>query len=174
MLVERNNVIIREFIRGGIDVVHFGEDIGTQTASIVSPATFHTWIVPSYKRMMKPVKDAGIIVDTHSDGYIVELVDNLIACGCDVLNPHDLCNGIDNIERTIKGRVCIKLDVDRQTIVPFGTRAEIHALIEEEVRRLGSPSGGLQSVCGVYPPTPPENIDAVCEALEKYRRYWWD
>ncbi len=173
MLVERNNAIVREFIHAGVDVVHFGEDIGTQTASIVSPATFRTWIVPAYQRMMSPVKNAGIIVDTHSDGYIIELVDDLIACGCDVLNPQDLCNGIDNIGRTMKGRVCIKLDVDRQKVVPFGTRAEIHALIEEEVKRLGSPQGGLQFVCGIYPPTPPENIDALCEAFEKYRRWWW-
>jgi uroporphyrinogen-III decarboxylase len=27
--------------------------------------------------------------------------------------------------------------------------------------------------CGIYPPTPPENIDAVLTAMEKYERYWW-
>ncbi len=174
MVVERNSAIVREYVSAGADFVHFGEDIGTQTSSILSPRDFHKWIVPAYKRMMQPVKQAGRIVDTHSDGYIMELVDDLLECGCDVLNPQDLCNGIDNIAREMKGRCCIKLDVDRQKIVPFGTRQEIHDLIEEEVRKLGSPRGGLQFIADLYPPTPPENLDALCEALENFRTYWWD
>ena len=174
MLVARNNVIVKHFIETGVDLVHFPEDIGTQSASFLSPRDFRKWIVPAYKRMMTPVKEAGIIVDTHSDGYIIELVDDLLACGCDVLNPQDLCNGIDNIARTMKGRCCIKLDIDRQKIVPFGSRQEIHDLVEEEVRKLGSSRGGLQLTAGVYPPTPPENVDALAAAMEKFRTYWWD
>ena len=68
----------------------------------------------------------------------------------------------------------VNLDIDRQTVVPFGTRREIRDLIEEEVRTLGAPEGGLSFVCGIYPPTPPENIDAVCAALEEFRTYWRD
>lgn len=174
ILVDRNIKIVRKFLSLGVDAVHFGEDLGTQTASIISPKDFRKWIVPAYREMMRPVKEAGLIVDTHSDGYIIELVEDLLGCGCDVLNPQDLCNGIDNIKRTMKGRCCIKLDIDRQRIVPFGTRAEIHELIEEEVRTLGAPEGGLEMVAGIYPPTTPENVDALCEALEKWRTFWRD
>ncbi len=174
MIVERNNVIVGEFIKAGVDVISFPEDIGTQTASILSPAGFRTWIVPAYQRMMGPVREAGIIIDTHTDGHIIELVDDLLDCGVDILNPQDLCNGIDEIARTMKGRCCINLDIDRQTIVPFGTPREIHDLIEQEVRTLGAPEGGLSFVCGIYPPTPPENVEAVCRALEEFRAYWWD
>jgi len=74
----------------------------------------------------------------------------------------------------VKGRFCIDLDIDRQKIVPFGTPKEIRALIEEEVRKLGSPQGGLSMIAGIYPPTPPENVDAVCRALEEFRTYWWE
>ena len=91
-----------------------------------------------------------------------------------IINPQDLCNGIDHLARDVKGRVCITLDVDRQTIVPFGSPKEIRGLIEEEVRKLGSPEGGLAFVCGIYPPTSPENVDAVCSAMEEFRTYWWD
>jgi len=174
MITRRNLHFVNEFVKAGVDHVYFGEDIGTQTASIISPKDFEKWVVPHYKRVMKPVKEAGIIVDTHHDGYVMELVDLLLECGCDVLNPQDLCNGLDNIEKYIKGRCCIKLDVDRQKIVPFGTPQEIDELIEEEVRRLGSPAGGLSMVVGVLPPTPPENIEALFGAFEKYRTYWFE
>jgi len=104
----------------------------------------------------------------------MEFMDEFVKAGVDIINPQDLLNGVDNLARDVKGRMCIRLDVDRQTIVPFGTRQEIRELIEEEVRTLGSPAGGLEFICGIYPPTPPENVDAVCSALEEFRTYWWD
>lgn len=174
MVTRRNLARVEQFIHAGVDAVYFGEDLGTQTASIISPADFREWVLPYYRRMMAPVRQAGIIVDTHSDGYIMELVDLLLEAGADVLNPQDLCNGIDAIEREIKGRCCIKLDVDRQKIIPFGTPEEIRALIEEETRRLGSPAGGLSFIVGVYPPTPPENVHALLSAFEEFRTYWWE
>jgi uroporphyrinogen-III decarboxylase len=50
----------------------------------------------------------------------------------------------------------------------------VHDLIEEGVRKLGSPEGGLELSCGVYPPTPPENVDALIGAMEEYRTCWFD
>lgn len=174
-LINRHNrYLVDQYVSMGVDVMHFGEDLGTQTASMISPKHFHRYIMPAYQSLMQPCRDAGIIVGSHSDGYILELVDDLLEAGLDIVNPQDLCNGIDNLARELKGRVCLHLDVDRQTVVPFGSPAEIHDLIEEEVRKLGSPQGGLMMVCGIYPPTPPANVDAVCSAMEKFRTYWWD
>jgi uroporphyrinogen decarboxylase len=118
-------------------------------------------------------KKKGALVYLHSDGKTLDILEDQIEAGVDIVNPQDLCNGIDNIAKRIKGKACIQLDIDRQKIVPFGTRKEIFELIEEEVRKLGDPRGGLEFIAGIYPQTPPENIEALCEALEKYRTYWW-
>ena len=91
-----------------------------------------------------------------------------------IINLQDLAHGIDNIARELKGRVCIDLDIDRQSTVPFGSRQEILDLIEQEIRVLGSPQGGLTMVIGIYPPTPPENVAAVLTALERYQRFYWE
>ena len=40
--------------------------------------------------------------------------------------------------------------------------------------KLGSPEGGLEFIAGIYPPTPPENVEALCKSLIKYQRYWWE
>ncbi len=173
LVYEHNKKIVEQWLKIGVDVVTFGEDLGTQTASLISPKGFHKWVVPVYKRLMKPPREAGCQVYLHSDGYIMELMDDLIECGVTIINPQDLCNGIENLAKYVKGRVSIDLDIDRQKIIPFGTRKEIYSLIEEEVRKLGSRQGGLSMIAGIYPPTPPENIDALCEALEEFRTYWW-
>jgi uroporphyrinogen decarboxylase len=174
LLVDHNLTIVRQWLDMGVDMVDFGEDLGAQTASLISPAAFRRWVAPAYRQLMQPCRAAGAHVYLHSDGHILELVDDLIACGVTILNPQDLCNGIDNLASHVKGRVCISLDIDRQRIVPFGTRAEIRELIREEVVKLGSPRGGFMFAGGIYPPTPAENVDALCCALEEFRTYWWD
>ncbi len=171
---EHNMKMVKEWLSMALDLLIFGEDLGTQTASVISPGDFRKWIAPAYKKLMKPCRDAGIEVYLHSDGYIMELMDDLIDCGITIINPQDLCNGIDNLAQHVKGRVCISLDIDRQKIVPFGTRSDIRNLIEEEVKKLGSPQGGLEMTAGIYPPTPPENVDALCNAMEEFRTYWWN
>ncbi len=173
MVIEHNLTIVRKWLEIGVDQMDFPEDLGTQDRSIISPRLFHKWVTPAYTRIVEPAKQAGVIVHQHSDGYIMELIDDLVEAGRDVINLQDLCNGIQNIKEHLKGRVCIDLDIDRQKIVPFGTRQDIRDLIEEEVRTLGSPQGGLMLICGIYPPTPPENVDALCNALEEFYTYWW-
>ena len=174
ILVEHNSVIVNQWLSAGVDIIEFAEDLGTQTASCIGPKHFARWITPAYSKLMQPAKQSNALVALHSDGYIMDIMDELLVAGVDIINPQDLCNGIDNLAREVKGRACIRLDIDRQKIVPFGTRAEIRGLIEEEVRKLGSPEGGLEMIAGIYPPTPAENIDALCDAMEEFRTYWWD
>lgn len=173
MVVDYWRVIVEQYVNMGIDLMWFEEDLGSQTASIISPAMFRKWIRPGYEKLMQPCREAGIIVGQHSDGYIMELIDDLMISGVEIVNPQDLCNGIDALAAKFKGKICIRLDVDRQTVVPYGTPQQIHDLIEEEVMTLGSPEGGLELICGIYPPTPPENVDAVISAFEKFRTYWF-
>ncbi|MBI2299577.1 MAG: hypothetical protein HYU66_11665 [Armatimonadetes bacterium] len=171
---QHTRYLVDQYVGMGVDIMEFADDLGTQERSLISPAMFARWCTPTYQAVMQPCREAGVLVGLHSDGYIMELLDEFAAAGVDIVNPQDLCNGIDAIARECKGRFCIRLDIDRQVIVPYGTGAEIRDLIEEEVRKLGSPEGGLEFICGVYPPTPPGNIDALCSALEEFRTYWWD
>jgi hypothetical protein len=174
ILVEHNSVIVNQWLSAGVDIVEFAEDLGTQTASCIGPQHFARWITPAYSQLMQPAKESNALVALHSDGYIMDIMAELLVAGVDIINPQDLCNGIDHLAREVKGRACIRLDIDRQSIVPFGTRSEIRGLIEEEVRKLGSPEGGLEMIAGIYPPTPAENVDALCEAMEEFRTFWWD
>jgi uroporphyrinogen-III decarboxylase len=108
----------------------------------------------------------------HSDGDIRLLIDDLLACGIEVLNLQDLVNGIDWIEKKLKGRVCIDLDVDRQKVTTHGTPDEIDALIHQEVEKLGSVQGGLMMIYGLYPGVPLRNVKALMDAMEKYATYY--
>lgn len=167
-----NAQIVDHYVKAGVDMVIYPEDLGMQVGPMISPSLFRQFIKPSYQRLMKPARDAGAIIQMHSDGDIRALTDDLVDSGVDILNMQDLVNGIDWIRDRFAGKTCVDLDIDRQKITVFGTPKDVDDLIREEVTKLSSPAGGLMMVFGWYTGTPIENIDALMTALEKYMYYW--
>ena len=121
---------------------------------------------------MTRVHDRQALVHMHSDGDIRALAGMLLNSGVDVFNLQDNVNGLDWIRRELKGRVCIELDIDRQSTSFMGTPAGIDAMIREEVATLGSPEGGLMMIYGLYPGVPMANARAVADAMIAYAGYF--
>jgi uroporphyrinogen decarboxylase len=155
-----------------VDRVGFPDDLGMQAGPMLSPDHFRKYIKPSYRRIMKPVRDAGIPVHMHSDGDIRLLIDDLIDCGVEIINLQDLVNGIDWIVERLAGKICVDLDIDRQSVVTYGTPVEIDSLIRTEVSKIGCKQGGLTMVFDLYPGVPLANVKAVMDAMEKYAFYF--
>lgn len=172
LITDFNVYIIQQYMNMGVDCFYIPEDLGMQTGPMLSPENFRRYILPSYKRMASLVKKNGTLLHMHSDGDIRILVPGLLECDLDVLNLQDIVNDIDWIRNNLKGKICIDLDIDRQTITPFGTPKQIENLIAEEVKKLGSPQGGLMMIYGLYPGVPIENIKALMDAMEKYAFYY--
>ena len=166
--------VARRWVEAGADFIGFGDDLGLQHALPIRPETWRRYIKPSYERIFSYCRSHGVHVQFHSDGYIVDVIPDLIDCGVSVLNPQDLVNGLDSIERLAKGRVHIRLDMDRQNITVFGSPDQIDAHVRQCAERLGSPQGGLSIIWGVYPGTPLANIEATARALDRYATYWRD
>ncbi len=172
MIASFNFFVVKRYIALGVDWIGYPEDLGMQVGPMITPAHFRQFIAPVYRRLVAPARQAGCIVHMHSDGDIRVLIDDLLACGVEVFNLQDLVNGIDWIADKLKGRVCIDLDVDRQKVTPYGTPAQIDALIREEVEKLGSPQGGLMMIYGLYPGVPLPNVKALMDAMEKYATFY--
>lgn len=152
-------------------LMYFGDDLGMQDRLPISPRQWRRYLKPCYARLYSRVDAAGIAVYMHTDGHIVEIIPDLIECGVDVVNPQVRANGLDRLAAVCKGKVCVDLDLDRQSF-PFFTPAEIDAHVREAVEKLGLPEGGLWLKAEVGPDVPLENIAAIADALEKYRGWF--
>jgi len=173
MLEEFNAGLVRNYIKyGKAEWMGFAEDLGMQHGPMLSPQNFREYIQPVYRRLMRLAHQAGCIVHVHADGDLRALMDDLLACGVDVVNLQDLVNGIDWIAERLAGRICLDLDIDRQYITALGTPAQVDALVREEVEKLGSKQGGLMMIYGLYPGVPLENAEALMDAMEKYATYY--
>lgn len=167
-ITDFNCAIIQKYLDMDVDMITIPEDLGMQTGPMLSPEQFRKYIKPSYQKMMQMTRDAGKIVHMHSDGDIRDLVDDIIQGGCQVINLQDLVNGIDWIAHRFRGKTCVELDIDRQTVTFGGTANDIHGLIREEVEKIATPEGGLMMIYGLYPGTSIENAEAVASAMETY------
>jgi hypothetical protein len=168
MLEDFNLALVERYLAAGAEWMSYPEDLGMQVGPMVSPRHFREYIRPSYQRIMRPALDAGCIVHMHSDGDIRSLVDDMLEAGVEVVNLQDLVNGIDWIAGRFAGKVCIDLDIDRQSVTYCGTPADIDALIREEVTKLARKEGGLMMIYGLYPGVPLENVKALMDAMERY------
>jgi hypothetical protein len=153
------------------DLVWFGDDLGMQASLPISPAKWREYLKPCFAKIYGRCHEAGFDVYMHTDGHIWEIIPDLIACGVNVVNPQVRANGLGNLARVCRGKVCVCLDLDRQ-MFPFCKPADIDPHVREAVEALGSPEGGLWLSAEIGPDVPLENVEAIAAALEKYRTYF--
>ncbi len=153
------------------EIIYFGDDLGMQTSLPISPKKWRKYLKPCYQQIYRPFVEAGHYVYMHTDGHILEIIPDLIDAGVKVINPQIRANGLDELVRVCKGKVCVDLDLDRQ-FFPFATPAELDHHVREAVEKLGSRQGGLWLKAELNYEVPLENIEAVCKALETYRSYY--
>ena len=102
-LVEQFNLgLVKRYCALGVDVMGYAEDLGMQNGPMLSPRQFRQYILPSYRRLIAPAREAGAVIHMHSDGMLHQLAEDILSVGVDVLNLQDLVNGIDWIRREIE------------------------------------------------------------------------
>ena len=160
-------------IKGPEQVVNFGDDLGMQHSLPISPEKWRRYLKPCFAQIFGPIRDAGHYVYLHTDGHILEIIPDLVECGVNVINPQVGANGLENLARVCKGKVCVDIDLNRQ-MFPLWTPEEIEAHVREAVEVLGSPEGGLWLKANIDDGVPLENVEAIFSALEKYCTHYSD
>jgi hypothetical protein len=152
-----------------IDQVRFHTDIGTQQRLMISPRSFKKYIKPFYNALFQRCRKEGSNVYLSSDGNLREIVDDLVECGVSVHDPQESASGgIEGIKKAYQGKMCVDLDLCRQTIL-YLTPDQIDRKIKKAVEELNTENGGLMMYWAISDDAVPlENIKAVCNAFEKY------
>lgn len=159
---------------GEVDVVLFGDDIGTQNGPLFRPELYRRFIKPHHKRMVETLKRHGVPVMYHSCGSVAALIRDLIDTGIDALNPVQVAAaGMDTarLKREFGRDLAFWGAIDTQRVLSRGTPDDVR---EEVRRRIGdlAESGGYV-LCGVHnilAEVPPENVVAMYEAALEYGR----
>lgn len=85
VLVNMNLYAIDRYAEAGADDYIFCDDWGLQNRLMISPESWRAIWKPRYARVYKAAYDAGLLTFLHSCGNIVDILDDLIEIGLDVI-----------------------------------------------------------------------------------------
>ena len=170
-IVKYNLELVQRVLETDVDGVYFADDWGTQTGMMISPDVWRKIFKPAYEKMFRGVRAAGRNVVFHSDGYMPEIIPDLISCGMDVFYPQFGVTSVDEWEEICGGKVCIIASTDVQKILPRGTADDVKHYAKQMIEKLGSYDGGLINAPEISWGIPVANIEASFGAFWKYGRY---
>ena len=162
---------LRLYLAVGVDGFSFADDWGSQDRLLISPAMWRTFFKPLYRQIFDVIKEAGKHIFFHTDGWTVDIWDDLLELGVDVLNPQHTLMPRAILEEKIAGRVCIRTDLDRQGVLPFGSPRQVHEHVRDIVELFGRYNGGLILHGEIGPDVPFENVIAMYKAFEEFGTY---
>jgi uroporphyrinogen-III decarboxylase len=159
-----------------IDIFFIGNDFGSQTGPLLSPALFERFLQPHLKRLIDLGHSYGLKVQLHCCGGFAPLIPLLIEAGLDGLHAvQPDCRGMDL--RTLKAEFGDKIlfngAIDSHHVLIDGT-VEIVREKTREVLDIMMPGGGYvagASHDSILEETPLENVLAMFDTVREYGNY---
>jgi uroporphyrinogen decarboxylase len=164
---------ILDAAKGRIDLVHCGDDFGSQRGPLISPASFDRLFAAKKKELFDLVHIHGAKVTHHCCGSSRILFPRFIRCGMDALqtvqpqaagmNPYDL-------KREFAGQIVLHGAVDVQGWLQRAKPDEIDAEVNHLMDEVGAGGGYILAPSHhIQPDTPLENVLAVYRAVARRR-----
>jgi uroporphyrinogen-III decarboxylase len=164
----------KKLVEKGVDMIWTGDDIGGQTAMLLSPQTWRRFFKPRMANFFAELKRVNprVKITYHSDGMIDPVIPELIEIGLDVLNPvQPACTDPARLKRQYGERLCFWGSIDEQHTLPFGTAEDVRHEVLTRLDTLGK-GGGL--IIGpthhVQLDTPMENFWAMVNTIKTQKK----
>jgi len=161
----------------GVDAIWFGEDLGTQTSTLMSPDMWRQRFKPRYIRMFETIRkeNPDLIIIMHSDGAVAPLVHDFIEIGIDVYNPvQPNVPGSDpkQLKKKYGQSISFFGGIDQQQLLPGGDVEAIRKEIKNRCEILGENGGYLLAPAHILQAdVTPETVRVMIEAAKEFGKY---
>jgi len=157
-----------------VDILRFGDDLGTGGGPFMSPRTYRTLFKPRHAILCNYVhRNSQMKTFLHSCGSIYRLLPDLIEAGYDIINPvQTSCRDMEpeRLKAEFGKDICFwGGGCDTRTVLPQGTPPQVKDHVKRRLE-IFTPGGGFvfNTVHNILPEVPPQNIAAMFEAVEEY------
>jgi uroporphyrinogen decarboxylase len=152
---------VENLVEAGVDMMTLSDDWGSNGTMLFSPAMWRKVIKPYAKRVVQHARALGLPVNLHSDGYLMQIVDDIIEMGFTSWHPVQESAGMNPAE--IKARYGDKIVIYGSLDVIDGLlRYDGEELDEYITRRfeIYAPGGGFIFNGGhfIQPDIPPMRL----------------
>lgn len=116
-------------------------DIAAKGSLLHSPAWLRREFLPRLKRLNDAYHEHGIYCLFHSDGYLMQVMPDLIAAGIDGLNPIETMAGMDvgEVHRLYGQQIFLTGGIDMSQLLARGNPDEVRAVCRKAV--VDAPAG---------------------------------
>jgi len=158
------------------DYIHYtssGDDFATQESLFLSPDLFRKLIKPYFRERINYTRkftEAAFL--HHSCGSVYSIIEDLIDCGVDILNPIQP-NARDMEPEKLKNKFGNKIvfhgGIDTQEILPFGDRSRIEKTVKETIEIMNKNGGYIFAAAhNIQEDVLPENLVYMFKSARKY------
>jgi uroporphyrinogen decarboxylase len=138
-----------------VDAIVLMDDWGAQDRMLVSPAIWRELYKPIYRQYCAAARSAGKFVFMHSDGWIVDILPDLIDVGVNALNSQIACMGPAVLGQH-RGHITFWGEIDRH-VLSFGTLEDVRRAVGDVQEHLYA-NGGVIAQCEFGPGAIPDNV----------------
>lgn len=165
----------RIFIDHGADAVLIADDIGFNAGLLLPPRIMEQVAFPFYKQMIQEIKRHGNVpVFLHTDGYVYDALDSIVACGFDGIQSIQPSAGMDigKVKKNYGDALCLIGNLDLDYLMTFGKPEEVEAEVRKVID-IAAPGGGfILSTCNILvDAVKRENAIAMYDTAEEYGVY---
>ena len=151
-----------------VDAIRFMDDWGAQDRLLIDPAMWREFFKPIYKEYCEIAHANDKFIFMHTDGYVFDILEDLIEVGIDALNSQLFCMDIAEIGRRFKGKTTFWGEIDRQEVLTSSDPEDGRRAVRKVMEHLHQPSGGIIAQFEFGAGTNPATALAVIEEWEKY------
>ncbi len=157
----------------GVDGITLSDDWGSNGTMLFSPRMWRKLIKPYAMRVVQHARAQGLYVNLHSDGYIMQIMDEIVEMGFHSLHPIQESAGMD--PATVKQKYGDKLTFYGSLDVIDGILAYDGDKLEEYISKrfdIYAPGGGFIFNSGhfIQPDIPPERLLRAYTAVNQLAR----
>lgn len=172
---KRNAELYLKEVGEFLDVIQVADDLGAQNTSLMSPATYREMIKPYQAELIAHIKKfTKAKVYHHSCGSIVNLLDDMIEIGIEILNPvQATAVGMetDQLKKRFGDRLTFWGAIDTFQVLPNGSVADVQKEVIKRITDLGTHGGYvLGSVHNMQIDVPPENVEAMFKTAMAFKK----
>ncbi|NLJ39102.1 MAG: hypothetical protein GX432_10120 [Candidatus Atribacteria bacterium] len=139
LITEYQIEVLRHLIRLGVDGIYTGDDYGTQRGLLIARKTWQNLFKPRLKRIWNVAKKEGIPVFHHSCGNVLEILDDMIEIGLNVLIPvQPQAMDIQLLQNRFGNHLTFMGGISTQKTLPFGTPTDVQLEVRKCIEVLGS------------------------------------
>jgi uroporphyrinogen decarboxylase len=151
-----------------VDAIELMDDWGGARRMLISPATWRRTFKPLYREYCEIARRAGKYVFMHSDGFITEIIPDLVEVGVQALNCELASMGVAELGRRFRGQVAFWGDSSLQQLLSSGSIEDVTDAVRD-ARQLLATSGGVVAYCELGRDARPENVGAALRAWQEVK-----